>query len=83
MMQEDMNNEEIFAATIRDIVCLDDLDGRSVPLIQVQWYGSREDVIIPEKYINCISDNELFLSTLIDYRPMHYIKRPIKILSFH
>lgn len=82
-MQEDEFNSENFAASIKSIVCMEDLCGKSVPLVEVQWYGSREDVYIPEKYLPCISDNELFLSTQIDYRPIDCIKRPIKVLSFH
>lgn len=63
MVQEDEFNVENFAAVIRSIVSLEDLVGCSIPLVEVQWYGSREDVLLPDKYIPCISDNELFLST--------------------
>ena len=48
-----------------------------------QRYGSKEDVIVPERYSSCISHKELFLSTLEDYRTINCIKRPIKVLTYH
>jgi hypothetical protein len=68
MIREKIESYEKFAALIKGIICLTDRRGFNIPLLKVQWYGTKEDVIVPEKYSGCVSDKELFLSSLESFQ---------------
>ncbi|CAD8168626.1 unnamed protein product [Paramecium pentaurelia] len=75
-------NDDIYSAKLIKIYCIKDPSNTYIPIIQVQWYYSKQDLKIDQKLIKCISDKELFFSTHSEYLPANKIQIGIKVLTF-
>lgn len=45
-------------------------------------YYTKQDLKIPEKYLRCISDKELFFSKHTEYLPANKLQCPIQVMTF-
>ncbi|CAK79257.1 unnamed protein product (macronuclear) [Paramecium tetraurelia] len=76
------NNNDIYYGKLIKIYCIKDVNDQHVPVIQVQWYYTKQDLNLDKKSMRSISIKELFFSTHVEFLAANKLQCPIEVMTF-
>ncbi|CAD8124975.1 unnamed protein product [Paramecium sonneborni] len=76
------NNNDVYSGKLIKIYCIKDKNNQYIPVIQVQWYYTKQDLNLDKKQMKCISIKELFFSTHVEYLASNKLQCPIEVMTF-
>ncbi|CAD8155404.1 unnamed protein product [Paramecium pentaurelia] len=76
------NNNDVYSGKLIKIYSFKDQNEQHVPVIQIQWYYTKQDLNLDKKFMKYISIKELFFSTHVEFLAANKLQSPIEVMSF-